>query len=407
MSFAILEDYDKGEDLDEIARDFALVEELEVRTWRGSFGWDDYEPEAGRFDLEWLHRFAALADRRRIQLRPYLAYTPAWAGARGTDDQAWNDAPRWLSDWTRFAGGIAAALRRYDNVLSFEIYNEENVRQWWDATAARYADVVTAGSRAIQDANPGARVLFGGLVFPDTEWMEEVCSAPGARNFDVLPIHAYPETWTPPDVTVETYLRGLGAFADVADRACGAKPIWVNETGFATTPGRSEAQQAAWWVRAVATFLAHPRVEHIGIYEIKDLRPDRPVIGDTPNYHLGLTRVDRTKKLAFHTVDMLTDLLDVGTLQVLDEELRMEVDQDGDARREAVHAHLFGRPDGDRVLIAWTTGAPATARFEGVGGGMLTEFSLGGAPQVRGTARPFLDRVDLSAGSPRVFRVRR
>ena len=94
-------------------------------------------------------------------------------------------------------------------------------------------------------------------------------------------------------------------------------PIWINETGFATVPGKSERDQASWWVRAIATFLAHPRVEHIGIYEIKDLSPGKPVIGDAPNYHLGLTRADRTKKLAFYTVDLLTDLLDTGTLMVV------------------------------------------------------------------------------------------
>jgi hypothetical protein len=57
VSFAILEDYDKGTDLHQIAGDFALFRELGVTNWRGSFGWDDYEPEPGQFDLEWLERF--------------------------------------------------------------------------------------------------------------------------------------------------------------------------------------------------------------------------------------------------------------------------------------------------------------------------------------------------------------
>src|SRR5919112_1462769 len=79
VSFSVLEDYDKGEDLDEVARDFALMRELEVHTWRGSFGWDDYEPERGRPDFAWLRRFASLAREHDITLRPYLGYTAAWA----------------------------------------------------------------------------------------------------------------------------------------------------------------------------------------------------------------------------------------------------------------------------------------------------------------------------------------
>jgi hypothetical protein len=401
VSFAILEDYDKGDDLSEVARDFDLFQELEIATWRGSLGWDDYEPEPGRFDFDWLHRFADLAARRELQLRPYLAYTPEWAAAGGDDGEGWNDAPRWLSDWTRFSGGIAGALRRHPNVLSLEIYNEENVRQWWDSTAGRYADIVTAGSRAIREANPGVRVLFGGLVFPDAEWIEEVCSAPGARNFDVLPVHAYPETWTPPGVTVENYLGRLAAFADTADRACGGrKPIWINETGFATVPGKSEQQQAAWWARAIATFLAHPRVEHIGVYEIKDLTPDRPAIGDAPNYHLGLTHSDRRRKLAFHTVDMLTDLLDVGTLAAADDRFKADVV----AGTGPAFVHAFVRPDADVVVIAWAPGF-AVLKISVARNSAVWEYGLDGARQERGTAREVFSNLELAAGTPRIFRL--
>lgn len=332
-----------------------------------------------------------------MKLRPYLAYTPEWAGARGRDADVWNDAPQWLADWTRFAGGMAAALRRHPNVLSFEIYNEENVPQWWDSTAARYADVVTSGSRAIEGANPDVQILFGGLVFPDAAWIEQVCAAPGARNFDVLPFHAYPETWTPPDVTVENYLGGLEDFITIADATCGRKAIWINETGYATTPGRSEQQQADWWVRAVATFLAHPRVEHIGVYEIKDLPSDKPAIGDAPNYHLGLTRVDRVKKLAFYTVDMLTDLLDTGTLTLADSRVAATVIEGSGALRR----HMFIRPDGDRVLIAWTKGAPVRVRFETARAAKVVEYRLDGSS----VPLPGLEDVALSPGTPRVFRL--
>jgi hypothetical protein len=51
VSFAILEDYDKGEDLNEVAKDFQLMRELEIDTLRCSFGWDDYEPVRGQYDF--------------------------------------------------------------------------------------------------------------------------------------------------------------------------------------------------------------------------------------------------------------------------------------------------------------------------------------------------------------------
>ena len=96
VSFAILEDYDKGDDLGEIARDFALFKDLGVPVWRGSFGWDDYEPAPGRYDFEWLDRFVALADSMGVTLRPYLGYTPEWAARGGRDGKIGSDGMwRW------------------------------------------------------------------------------------------------------------------------------------------------------------------------------------------------------------------------------------------------------------------------------------------------------------------------
>jgi hypothetical protein len=406
VSFAILEDYDKGDDLDDVERDFALFRELEIDTWRGSFGWDDYEPKPGGYDFEWLHRFAERAARHRIRLRPYIGYTPEWAARRGgADREAWNNPPADVGRRERFARELARAMRRHPNVASYEIYNEENVTQWWEGDAAAYARVLVSGSRAIRATGGAARILFGGLVFPDAEWIEAVCGTRGAPgSFDVLPFHAYPETWTPPGVTVENYLGGLSAFVSVADRTCGRKPIWINETGFATVPGVTERAQAAWWVRAVATFLAHPRVEHIGVYEIKDLPSDRPAIGDAPNYHLGLTRADRTKKLAFRTVDLLTDLLDTGTIRPLDD-VRVQAPGAG----ESIHVHLFERPDGDRVLFVWAAArADDVAVSVGLSTSRATEFGLDGRPVARAPIENGMLRdLDLEAGEPRIFRLSR
>src|SRR3954452_11269692 len=71
LAFSILEDYDKGDDLADVDKDFDLFRQLGVTTWRGSFGWDDYEPSPGAYDFAWLHRFADLAAARGITLRPY------------------------------------------------------------------------------------------------------------------------------------------------------------------------------------------------------------------------------------------------------------------------------------------------------------------------------------------------
>jgi hypothetical protein len=324
---------------------------------------------------------------------------------RREDEQVWNDPPARPEDWASFVSRLAGALKRHPNIASYEIYNEENVPLWWDGTAEEFATVFEVGARAVREAAPEVGVLPGGMVWPDADWLEEVCAREPARGMAAAAFHAYPETWTPDSVVVENYLDSgyRESFLPAVDR-CGAPPVWINEMGYATTPGRTELQQADWWARAVATFLAEPRVEHIGIYEIKDLRPDSPVIGDAPNYHLGLTYVDRRPKLAFRTVDLLTDLLDTGTLTVADADLEVKVV--GGAAVD-LHHHLFVRPDGDQVLFVWDrTGVPTLDITLHRAAAKATSYSLAGTA----TPTPLeggrtLRSVSLSLGTTRIFRL--
>jgi hypothetical protein len=405
ISFAILEDYDKGTDLALIARDFRLFHELGITTWRGSFGWDDYEPERGRYDFDWLERFVALADTMGIALRPYLGYTPEWAARGGKDGHPWNDPPRSLDDWTRFVGALATRLEAHSSIRSYEIYNEENAPLWWEGSARDYAAVLERGAAAIRRADPDVLILLGGMVWPDAEWLELSCEG-DRKRIDVLPFHAYPETWTPDSITVENYLGpGFRAgFIPEADSACGRKPIWINEAGFATTPGKTELEQAAWWARAFATFLAEPRIEHLGVYEIRDQQQGTEIIGDAPNYYLGLLRTDGTPKLAFATVKLLARLFGSDSITVADARLRIRAVSG--APRTLQH-HLFIRPDGTRLIFVWDPKGRETVDLElDRGFGRVTAYGLDGS------ARAWADRAErtirgvrLEPGAVGIFEV--
>jgi hypothetical protein len=405
ISFAVLEDYDKGADLAEIAKDFQLMKELKIDVLRCSFGWDDYEPVQGQYDFAWLRDFVQLAARYDIKLRPYIGYTPRWAGAAGSDDQNWNDPPRDYRVWYEFVYQIAYALRDYPNVLSYEIYNEQNARLWWDGSIEQYKETLRYAALAIRAADSDAQILLGGFVFADADWLGSIVRSGHAQYYDVAPFHAYPETWTPNSVFVENYLDEHYRNFVRDNQALGeGKPIWINEMGFAATPGKSELEQANWWARAVSTFLTDAYIEHIGVYEIKDLPVGQNIIGDEKNYHLGLTRADRTKKLGFHTVALLKDLLGTVPISSSDRDATVIV-ATGDVGD--LYWRLFRRSDGKQVLFIYDkTGHPTVRISLRSRGAAALQYNLDGTAASYANFDGYtLDKVNLIAGQVAIFRI--
>jgi len=163
----------------------------------------------------------------------------------------------------------------------------------------------------------------------------------------------------------------------------------------------TELQQATWWVRAVATFAALPRVEQVGIYEIKDQRPGTAVIGDAANYFLGLTRADRTPKLAFRTVRMLVRLYGGGRLAPLDSAADVRVRR---GSPDSVFHHVVLRTDGAQVLVVWSRGLPASVDLTWPRPATtVREYRLDGTAV---TATNPLEGIELAPGLPRIFEAR-
>jgi hypothetical protein len=179
------------------------------------------------------------------------------------------------------------------------------------------------------------------------------------------------------------------------------KPLWINETGYATTPGRTETDQARWWVRAAATFAGEPRIEHIGIYEIKDLPADRPAIGDAPNYHLGLTRTNREKKLAFRTVARLVSMLGSSPITPHDEGVSITaVPSDAD-----VYRHYLVRRDGRQLLFLWTRRSRAVVTVQlRSRASRVIEYAIDGTV-ARTSTIGALESIPLEPGDVRFFEI--
>jgi hypothetical protein len=69
-----------------------------------------------------------------------------------------------------------------------------------------------------------------------------------------------------------------------------------------------------------------------------------------------------------------------------------------------VFAHLFERPDGDRIAIAWVTSGATSAVLDVGRNAAVAEYMLDGTRhEVR--VQEGVISVDLSAGTPRIFRL--
>lgn len=351
--FSTNEDYDiayygTSSGLEEVEKDFQLIKEMGVDTLRISISWSNYEPLPGVFrHLSWLHDFVDLADEYGITLMPYFCYAPSWATANGR----WNGPPRDLDRWYRFVYRIVDEFK--DQIDTWEIWNEQDIREWWDGNLNDYAQLLRVGAQAVRDAQPEATVIMGGLTQPNPFYVGRLIDLGLAEAFDVAPVHMYAESWT--RRRVDDYLTRFDEMADVLQTRGYGQPLWINEMGYPTVDGRTEEDQANFIRRAVATLMATGHIEMISWYEVKDLRPDIGVIGDHFNYHLGLSDIHRNKKLGFYTYRNLVQLFNREPLEILTEQIGVEAkDQTGPSSTTYVTHHAFRRQsDGKVFLFAW------------------------------------------------------
>jgi hypothetical protein len=276
---------------------------------------------------------------------------------------------------------------------------------WWDGSMAEYNAVLREAAAAIRKNDPKAQVIMSGLVFPDYDWLLGICEDYGnAHNFDVAPFHAYPETWE--STTVESYLdtQYRSYFVPEIENRCDRQPIWINELGFATTKGKTEHDQANWWARAFATYLSDARIQELGIYEVKDLRPGVGAIGGDANYHLGITKKDRTPKLAFYTIRMLVKLLTPGQITTADREVKVSTRS---THVGAIYYHLFRRPDGHQILFVYDKKASPIVSVDLLKGGRRAlSYALDGSSEVyRNFDGKTLKNVQLVPGKVGIFEI--
>lgn len=218
---------------------------------RVGFNWSIIETIKGKYD--WTAPDSWLQSIKAAGLKPIVEIdrVPAW----NRPDSCKTD-PYCAPVDTKYFGEFAeAAVSRYksDNVVAWEIWNEENGINFWKPlpNANQYTHLLSSTYSAIKKVDPTAIVLVGGLsgdsidgwgsTFMDPRtFLTQVYDANGKDSFDGVAYHPYIKGYGLP--TEESPYNGWAKMATgdnnirsiMTARGDADKGIWVTEFGVST-----------------------------------------------------------------------------------------------------------------------------------------------------------------------------
>lgn len=224
-----------------------------------------------------------------------------------------------------FADFMAFLANRYaGQVHGFELWNEPDDKVFWrnGPQPKAYAELVKAAYPKIKAAlaakGADAMVSTAGLVGNDFDFVEQLYDNGIKGSMDAVAVHTDTACLLrEPEFYYREENGRVGRFSftgyrevhqTMANHGDGAKPIWMTEIGWSTTPGIctvgtdagkkpggvSEAQQADFLRRAYACLQADPYVGMALWFSLQDYSKDTKY-----DHRLGLIDFDGTRKPGF------------------------------------------------------------------------------------------------------------
>lgn len=244
--------------------DFELMEEAGVRSVRLPMFWPAIQqesPAVAEPDWSGFDRVVGFAAEHRIRVFPFLFATPEWvAPYPGTEPvgSAWQ---RWA--WSTF---LRDAVGRYGPEGSFweenpelpfvpirkwEIWNEENIVTFArHPDPVRFAKLIRLSGSVLHEADPGSKVIVGGLFGRPLQTPPNVQSgvflsllyrARGVKQFfDGVALHPYVADAGAMRAQIENLRRVMRVHHDAST------PLYVTELGWGSDNGPSRWERGPY-----------------------------------------------------------------------------------------------------------------------------------------------------------------
>ncbi len=315
---------------------------------RCDFAWFDLETTRGQWNFTGVDRVVREAQERGIKVLGILGTSPPWANG----GKEWNFPPTDTAAWRNYVRTVAARYR--GKVAAWEIWNEQNIHAFWqpEPDAAQYMVLLAAASREIRAADPGAKIVMGGVAGLGSGYLHACLGAGAADYIDAIAYHPYAETigvkGQPKEDLLkpkESLCRLIVAFVHnlVAQHTAKDLEIWLTEVGWTTCaetpPGVDANTQASYLLRTMINY-ASTDVERVIWYNLRDT-----MLNDWDRY--GLLEHDYDPRPSYRYYSTFCDVF--GPAVAKDE----STVSFACTRPATLEAHVFRLPDGSLALAAW------------------------------------------------------
>jgi hypothetical protein len=209
-----------------------------VEPKRGVFVWKDADAEVDRW-----------AGKEGMNLLPIFGYTPKWASSGPNGENSY--PPKDLHDWSDF---VFRMVSRYkDRVKAWEVWNEPNIA-FWTGSIEEYADLMKSACVAAKKADPGCKILLGGVAGFDPQYLKRIYGYGCEPYFDIMGVHPYQFDDKFNDGYFVSQLRDLHRL--MAEHGDAQKEIWLTELGWSNgDPKITEPVQARLLAQCFITSL--------------------------------------------------------------------------------------------------------------------------------------------------------
>ena len=315
------------------------------------FAWSDMQPFEGQaINFTGTDRAVNEAQDHGVKVLGILGFTPGWANG-GNALPIYPPAADHVTDWQAYVTAVSTRYR--GKVSAWEIWNEENIDQFWQPSpdASAYMTLVKATSPMIRAADPAAKIVMGGLAGLGSDFMDACLNAGIADYVDAIAYHPYVETVGPPIgyAPKESLCRTLVSWVRslIAEHTAKRLEIWITEFGWTTydvqpdayPPGVSQSTQASYMLRSLINY-ADTDVDRVIWYDAFD---------EESNYadYFGLLHNDLTAKASYNYYRTFESVFGRATARATG------IATFKCSAPETLETHAFSLSDGSLVLGAW------------------------------------------------------